>query len=183
METEYNITGRIFIKRISDLQKCINDGFLLAEIADPKKEIKRFSFCFQNISFVLKVVPCQLDNKGNPEKALIMLAPNDKASFTAEDICNQLTNDELEKLSKTLSERFCCQVYVSKSVEHYGVANVFNGGSDYEVVNEDWDLFVYQNGQKELIQHTKQWNEKTFDLEQEFLELGVAKELKNFEIS
>lgn len=51
-----------------------------------------------------------------------------------------------------------------KGAETYGNANVFNGGSDYEIVNEEWFLCGFQNGAKILSEKTNYWNPKIGEL-------------------
>ena len=47
-----------------------------------------------------------------------------------------VTEDALAEYCRAVSEKSSCKVYVWMDREEYGNANVFNGGSDYEVVNE-----------------------------------------------
>ena len=55
-----------------------------------------------------------------------------------------LTEDVLAAYCKAESEKFQCKVYLWKDREEYGNANVFNGGSDYEVImaltNVSWKI-------------------------------------------
>ena len=52
---------------------------------------------------------------------------------TAADI----SEESLATYCKAASAQNSCKVYVWKDREEYGNANVFNGGSDYEVVASD----------------------------------------------
>lgn len=59
-----------------------------------------------------------------------------------------------------ISVQFHGKVFVWKTCEEYGNANVFNGGSDYEVVNETCFLSVCDNGKEIVRDFTDHWNEK-----------------------
>ena len=71
-----------------------------------------------------------------------------------------LTEDMLVAYCKSLSAQNACKVYVWKDREEYGNANVFNGGSDYEVVNEICFLCVCDCGKEMVRETTDHWNEK-----------------------
>lgn len=89
------------------------------------------------------------------------------ASPVAEGAANvvaDLTEDMLAVYCKAVSVQNSCRVYVWKDREEYGNANVFNGGSDYEVVNEVCFLCVYESGREILRETTNCWNEKIDDV-------------------
>ena len=71
-----------------------------------------------------------------------------------------LSEDMLAAYCKLVSAQNACKVYVWMDREEYGNANVFNGGSDYEVVNEVCFLFIYDSGRELLCECTNCWNEK-----------------------
>ena len=71
-----------------------------------------------------------------------------------------LTEDVLAACCKAESEKYNCKVYLWKDREEYGNANVFNGGSDYEVVNEVCFLSVCDSGKEMVRETTDHWNEK-----------------------
>jgi hypothetical protein len=71
-----------------------------------------------------------------------------------------LTEDSIAAYCKAESEKFQCKVYLWKDREEYGNANVFNGGSDYEVVNEICFLCIYDCGNEVARETTDHWNEK-----------------------
>lgn len=81
---------------------------------------------------------------------------NVAADLTAAD----LTEDALAAYCKALSAQNSCKVYVWKDREEYGNANVFNGGSDYEVVNEVCFLCIYDCGNEVARETTDHWNDK-----------------------
>ncbi len=73
-------------------------------------------------------------------------------------------NETLEQACMNLSVILNCKVALCKDHEVYGVANVFNGGSDYEVVDEDCYLWIYDRGTRLESEHTKFFNEKFISL-------------------
>ncbi len=88
--------------------------------------------------------------------AEILASPVTAGAGTAAD----LTEDVLSAYCKALSAQNSCKVYVWKDREEYGNANVFNGGSDYEVVNEICFLCIYDCGNEVVRETTDHWNEK-----------------------
>lgn len=81
-------------------------------------------------------------------------------TLNSEDIANE----KLEQVCQSLSVIFECKAALCKDHEVYGVANVFNGGSDYEVVDEDCYLWIYERGTRLEFEHTKFFNEKFISL-------------------
>lgn len=71
-----------------------------------------------------------------------------------------LSEDSLAAYCKAVSAQNACKVYLWKDREEYGNANVFNGGSDYEVVNEVCFLVVCDCGKEMVRETTDHWNEK-----------------------
>jgi len=53
---------------------------------------------------------------------------------------------DVTAVCKLLSEKFACAVSMRKGYEVYGNANVFNGGSDYEIIEEKWFTVEFDNG-------------------------------------
>ena len=71
-----------------------------------------------------------------------------------------LSEDALAAYCKAVSAQNACKVYLWKDREEYGNANVFNGGSDYEVVNEICFLCIYDCGNEVARETTNHWNER-----------------------
>ncbi|PWJ59731.1 MULTISPECIES: hypothetical protein [unclassified Fibrobacter] len=86
----------------------------------------------------------------------------DTSKFTLKS--EDLDNGALEQACMNLSIILNCKVALCKDHEQYGVANVFNGGSDYEVVDEDCYLWIYERGTRLESEHTKFFNEKFISL-------------------
>ena len=59
-----------------------------------------------------------------------------------------ISDDKISTCCADLSRRFACRVRMEKLHEEYGNANVFNGGSDYEVVSADRLVCEYENGRE-----------------------------------
>lgn len=68
------------------------------------------------------------------------IVPLDKVKVAA------LSDEEVANICRGLSLEFGCRVRLSKLHEEYGLLNVFNGGSDYEVVASDCFTCEYNNG-------------------------------------
>ncbi len=88
--------------------------------------------------------------------AEVLASPVAAGAGTAAD----LTEDILSAYCKSVSAQNACKVYLWKDREEYGNANVFNGGSDYEVVNEICFLCIYDCGNEVARETTDHWNEK-----------------------
>ena len=70
------------------------------------------------------------------------IAPKDPRAaehFSEEDLC---------ALCRQLSQKYNARVRLEKLHEEYGLLNVFNGGSDYEVVAADRFTCECENGQE-----------------------------------
>lgn len=59
-----------------------------------------------------------------------------------------ISDDKISTCCADLSRRFACRVRMEKLHEEYGNANVFNGGSDYEVIRSDRLVCEYNNGER-----------------------------------
>ncbi|SHK30028.1 hypothetical protein [Fibrobacter sp. UWEL] len=157
MEHEYTISGRIFpeVDQVIDVENI-------------KKFLTKITWAhqdFENIGFHAKLMPCELDEKGTPQKVIILFSMNN----------DDIDVSTLEQACLNLSMILGCSVLLCKDHEVYGVANVFNGGSDYEVVNEEFDLWFYNSGKKIYAERTNHRNEKMAALEQEYLQSDAAK--------
>lgn len=71
-----------------------------------------------------------------------------------------VTEGALAEFCRTTSDKYGCEVYVWMDREEYGNENVFNGGSDYTVVNEVCWLCVCESGKEKARERTDHWNEK-----------------------
>lgn len=159
MEHEFTINGRIFpeLEQVKN-----NDAF--------QKFTSKISWAeqdFEELGLKINLSPCGLDDNGKPQKVMVMF------SMSSADLDCSI----IENASLNLSLIFGCTVMLCKDHEVYGVANVFNGGSDYEVVDEDCDLWIYRQGVCALKEKTKFWNEKFAEMEQRFLESETATQM------
>ncbi len=71
-------------------------------------------------------------------------------SICIQEICKNIPESIITEVCKQLSEKFACIVSMRKGYEVYGNANVFNGGSDYEVIEEKWFTVEFDNGVQKL---------------------------------
>ncbi len=110
-------------------------------------------FPFDGFAFNLSIMQC-----GESRKVVMVSLPRveDRSKVSVETV---------SALCRELSKNFDCKVFVCCGREDYGNANVFNGGSDYEVVNEEWFLCMFEKGEKVLEERTNHWNEKIVELE------------------
>lgn len=77
---------------------------------------------------------------------------NSKGNSTnIQEICKNVPETIITEVCKQLSEKFACTVSMRKGYEVYGNANVFNGGSDYEVIEEKWFTVEFDNGVQKTI--------------------------------
>ncbi len=81
---------------------------------------------------------------------------NPPVSISVEDASDEI----LKRKALELSAEFRCKVVLCRDRENFGVANVYNGGSDFEVVEEDCFLVLCEKGKLLLSEHTDGWNEK-----------------------
>lgn len=76
------------------------------------------------------------------------------------DSSASVSEDALAEFCRATSKKYGCEVYVWMDREEYGNENVFNGGSDYSVVNEICFLSVCENGKEKVRERTDHWNER-----------------------
>ena len=110
-------------------------------------------------SFSGKLLTDDLDAvfSGNPSReyavgkyVFVLTLTGKEANISLKDrrCAATISRDEVSEVCRELSRMFRAQVRMEKLHEEYGVANVFNGGSDYEVVSADRLVCVYCNGEK-----------------------------------
>ena len=63
-------------------------------------------------------------------------------------VAEHLSKEDLRALCRQISQKFNAKVRLEKLHEEYGLLNVFNGGSDYEVVAADRFTCECENGQE-----------------------------------
>ncbi|MCF0225530.1 MAG: hypothetical protein HUK20_14780 [Fibrobacter sp.] len=159
MEHEYTICGRIF-PRLSQVEDRASLQHFTDEIRQAEKD-------FLEMGLKIRFTPCNLDEQGSGTKTILAL------SMESAD----LDCDKIENACLKLSLILCCTVMLCKYAEGYGVANVFNGGSDFQVVDEECTLWIFEQGVCALKETTKFWNEKFAQREQEFLESETSKRM------
>ena len=75
---------------------------------------------------------------------LVGIRLHDTSSDTS--MSKNMPEDDVSAVCKLLSEKYACTVSMRKGYEVYGNANVFNGGSDYEIIEEKWFSVQFDNG-------------------------------------
>lgn len=88
-------------------------------------------------------------------------------------ICRILSGDSVTSLAidnapdeilvekcRELSRMHQCKSMICRDQEFFGVSHVYNGGSDFGVVEEDCFLVVCEKGTVLLAEHTDGWNGK-----------------------
>ena len=80
--------------------------------------------------------------------------------FAKETLEERVSENILVAYCRQLSLQFQCKVCLWKTKEEYGNLNVFNGGSDFDVINEECFLCIYENGVEILQEKTPCWNNR-----------------------
>ncbi|MCI5601728.1 MAG: hypothetical protein SOZ02_00235 [Hallerella porci] len=70
------------------------------------------------------------------------------------------SDEILVEKCKKISEEYQAKAMICRDEENYGVANVYNGGSDFEVISENCFLVICENGKLITAEHSDCWNEK-----------------------
>ena len=122
MDYEYSVTGSIF---------C-NADVLAASAATSEFLYKGYTFSLRTFSdqISIRLRDCSTDTS----------------------ISKNISEADVTEVCKLLSEKFACLVSMRKGYELYGNANVFNGGSDYEVIEEKWFSVEFDNGRQKMTQ-------------------------------
>lgn len=129
MDYEYSVIGSIY---------CNADSFATAAESS--------EFVYQGYKFLLRKFSEQISVslRGTTDS-------NSKGeSISIQEICKNIPESIITEVCKQLSEKFACTVSMRKGYEVYGNANVFNGGSDYEVIEEKWFTVEFDNGVQKL---------------------------------
>ena len=122
MDYEYSVTGSIF---------C-NADVLAASAATSEFLYKGYTFSLRTFSdqISIRLRDCSTDTS----------------------ISKNISEADVTEVCKLLSEKFACLVSMRKGYELYGNANVFNGGSDYEIIEEKWFSIKFDNGCQKMTE-------------------------------
>ncbi|SIO40253.1 hypothetical protein [Fibrobacter sp. UWB11] len=121
MDYEYSVIGSIFCK---------------ADILSAAAENSVFTY--NGYNFALR--------KFSDCISVSLHGTTDDTSSNISEICHNISEKDVSDVCKFLSEKYACKVSMRKGYEVYGNANVFNGGSDYEVIEEKWFKVQFENG-------------------------------------
>ena len=125
MDYEYSVIGSIFCnaETLAEFSAISNSLFTH----------KKYSFALRKCGDRLSVSLCNESDNGQED-------------------CKNIPEDDVTEVCKILSEKFACLVSMRKGYEVYGNANVFNGGSDYEVIEEKWFSVEFDNGCQKMTE-------------------------------
>ena len=129
MDYEYSVIGSIF---------CNADT--LAVTADSEFTYKSYIFALRKLNNRISVSLRGITSSTTDD------IPDAVNTTNISNICQNIPEAEVTAVCKFLSEKFTCKVSMRKGYEVYGNANVFNGGSDYEVIEEKWFNVEFDNG-------------------------------------
>ena len=132
MDYEYSVMGSIF---------CNADT--LAVTADSEFTYKSYKFSLRKFSDRISVSLRGITSSTTDD------IPDAVNTTNISNICQNIPEADVSAVCKLLSEKFTCKVSMRKGYEVYGNANVFNGGSDYEVIEEKWFNVEFDNGIQE----------------------------------
>ncbi|MCQ2064031.1 MAG: hypothetical protein MJY99_11930 [Fibrobacter sp.] len=156
MDVEYNVIGKLLGTNLNNsLERLKSAPFQSVDRAQfvgetSNGEQLEVKFKFEDLDYLLRVP--QACHGGNSDV-------NFKGSFCA-DIrlknvivpgtgvyaAEMLDAMRMRNVCLFLSQTFCGKASMEKCTEVYGNCNVFNGGSDYEVIEEKWMTCVCDKG-------------------------------------
>ena len=131
MDYEYSVIGSIF---------CNAEALASAPDTPVEYTYKGYKFLLRKFSEQISV-----NLRGFTD------SDSKSESISIQEICKNIPESIITEVSKQLSEKFACTVSMRKGYEVYGNANVFNGGSDYEVIEEKWFTVEFDNGVQKTI--------------------------------
>ena len=146
MSAEISIIARAFVEDVSKIP---------CKSVDSENSYK---VEFEGRKFLFGDIPCAQSREGKSRKILLVM----------HSLHEDVENSFLERLCCYLSVIFSCRVFVMKNSESYGNANVFNGGSDFDVIDEECFLWVFDSGMLESFERTSFFNDKAEIMTREF---------------
>lgn len=150
MDIEYSVRMKIFVPNMETFLFRTRTSSILR--TTPEKNNFECEFVCSNCSFLVSATNClQKENEGGDLYAGLYLKKVTEISLNRN--AENVTEKDLKNFCKYLSELYACKVYLECCGEVYGNCNVFNGGSDYDVIEEEWFTCVYDKG--ELVEEKK----------------------------
>lgn len=146
MDIEYNVIGKIFVENAGVFLKGMKSApFQLIGSMENGEKLE-CEFKFEDFSYLLRLPQNALNDKLQEgfcvEVRLKNMIVQDTGLYAAE----LMDETRLKNVCKFLSETFCGEASMGKCSDVYGNCNVFNGGSDYDVIEEKWITCVYDKG-------------------------------------
>lgn len=124
MDYEYSVIGSVY---------CNAEALASAPDTPVEYTYKGYKFLLRKFSEQISV-------------SLRGTTDSNSKSESIQEICKNIPESIVIEVCKQLSEKFACTVSMRKGYEVYGNANVFNGGSDYEVIEEKWFKVQFEKG-------------------------------------
>ena len=131
MDYEYSVIGSVY---------CNAEALASAPDTPVEYTYKGYKFLLRNFSEQISV-----SLRGTTD------SDSKSDSCSIQEICKNIPESIITEVCKQLSEKFACTVSMRKGYEVYGNANVFNGGSDYEIIEEKWFTVEFDNGVQKTI--------------------------------
>lgn len=146
MDVEYNVTGKIFVENAGDFLKGIKTAPFQLVGSLQNGEKLECEFKFELFSYSLRFPQGALNGNLTDgfcvEVRLKNMIVKDSGLYAAE----MMDATSMKNVCKFLSETFNGEVSMGKCSDVYGNCNVFNGGSDYDVIEEKWITCAYDKG-------------------------------------
>lgn len=146
MDVEYNVSGKVFVANSVDFLKGIKTAQFQLVGSVPNGDKLECEFKFENFSYLLRFPQDALNGNCDGGFCVEVRLKNtivvDSGLYAAE----MMDAGRLKNVCKFLSETFDGETSMGKCSEIYGNCNVFNGGSDYDVIEEKWITCAYDKG-------------------------------------
>ncbi|WP_290766262.1 hypothetical protein [Fibrobacter sp. UBA4297] len=126
MDYEYSVIGSVY---------CNAEALASAPDTPVEYTYKGYKFLLRNFSEQISVSLRGITDRNSKGD-----------SCSIQEICKNIPESIVIEVCRNLSEKFACTVSMRKGYEVYGNANVFNGGSDYEVIEEKWFKVQFEKG-------------------------------------
>lgn len=148
MDVEYNVIGKVLgvepqkiLERLKSAPfQSVDRAQFVGETSNGEQlEVK---FKFEDLDYLLRVPQAGFNGDFSADFRLKNVIVPETGLYAAE----MLDAMRMRNVCLFLSQTFCGKASMEKCTEVYGNCNVFNGGSDYEVIEEKWMTCVCDNG-------------------------------------
>lgn len=175
MESEISISGRLLVLDANHFfNRLTRNPF--TPVKNNVKTANEYYFICNARRYLLQIQKTK-STSNSQASAIVIIKP------CFESVKNEFSDNDILNVCQFLSEEFSCKAYFIKGVELYGQINVFNGGSDYEVINETWFYCAYDSGKLLFQKSTEFYNDEFRQIEEQYLKSSFALELGDFLVS